>query len=320
MGELIRRHVIGHAEGRRIFAVRRVGHAFIRQYFLTVVESSLEAAKIDGSSDAQGRERFILQGFHGRFGRQVGGKCVTRRVRRSREVEAAEVERIPERQVGGESMIRADVRAVAHRPDTHGFGYIALFRDGDLIAGVAALKGGLFGAKGFRPRPIGDLGQVGDAGVSERGANGQVGIGINLSEGYGAQLSQREHGAARQGVKNHIRLPVVRDTFAPEGVFTRGVGIEGFIRARRIQAALAEHPAEGRMGFAVVTEQVGLLGAGAEEEGRHGCVEHLGLRLETISQCSDGISICLKAVGRGIKGIPGGAARARLFGHVGGPH
>ena len=195
-----------------------------------------------GREIRSGREHVLFAG------ERVGGRL---------QVQAAEVISVPEGKVGGEGVVGAHMREVSDDARAFMDANVTVFRDGFVVANL-----------GFGAWPVGDLGQVHDAGVGEGRTDGEVGVGVDLGRSRGAELCQREQRSARNRKEDGVATLCGRwaDAVPPVGVLV--VAREGNL-GLGVQAALGEYPADGRVGLAVITEEVGLLRAHAQEVGRH---------------------------------------------------
>ena len=223
----------------------------------------LERGLVEGAAAAGGfLEGVLLVQGDIAVGREIraGGERVLlarERVGRRLQVQAAEVISVPEREISGKGVVGAHVGEVADDARTFVDADVAVFRDGLVVAAFE-----------LGPRPVGDLGQVHDAGVGERGADGEVGVRVDLGRAGRAELRKREQGAA--GNREDDGVAALRgrrfDAVAPVGVdVVTGERDLGF----GVQAALGQDPADRRMRLAVETEEVGLLRSHAQEVRRH---------------------------------------------------
>ena len=170
--------------GDRGLVVRLEGDPLVGEGVIAGLERGLDVAEGRGVEGTQIARRFFqrrgLIGRDVRVGRQVGPSRESvlasgERVGVGLEVQPAEVVGVPQCQVGGERVVGAHVGDVADDARPLVDGDVAVFGDGLVGAGL------LLGA-----RPVGDLGQILDAGMGERGADREVGIGVNLRETGGA--------------------------------------------------------------------------------------------------------------------------------------
>ena len=265
--------------GERGLAVGDVSHALVGEQALAFVERALVSSERLRISDAC--ERGHLLKSHRIVTRQVGAgtwpvatDAVEVRVRIRLEVEAAEVVGIPERQVRREGVVGPDVGAVAHGAGAHVLGDVAEL--GDRAFNVGG-EGGFAGEEIAWTGPFDDAGEVADARVGERGADGEVWIRVLLREGDGTELRERQQRSAGNRVEDDVALAdrVVVDARAPEGALLVSSRGEFRVDERTVQNALRLHPANRSVGFTVIPEQLRLLGAVAEEERRHRGIAHL---------------------------------------------
>ena len=196
-------------------------------------------------------------------------------------------------------MVGAHVGTVTDDPGAFMNPDPAVFRDG-LVLTALCLRSG----------PIGDLGEIHDTRVSERGPDREVGVGVDLREADGAKLGQREQGAPRDREQDRVGARVRGGAHAATPVGVDVVRRQGDLRFG-IDPALGKYPPNRGVCLTVVAEEVRLLRTHAQEEGRHRGPDRIH-RGGDVGQ-RPGLKIEDAAGGRG--GIPD---VERPLGHLGG--